>query len=186
MNEIAQELPGGESVLTDPREAIVTEHEEAMLRYATRLLRCPHLAQDAVQNVFIRLFRSWQDGWTPSERMRAWLFRATHNEAVDLIRKESRRRDLHGKAAREQTEACADGIHCQETDETRRQRVLESLGRLHPREQQVVLLRLEDGLSYAEIARITGRSEGNVGNILHHAVVKLSRQMKKTTSEATS
>ena len=57
--------------------------------------------------------------------------------------------------------------------------MLRHLKRLHPREQQVVLLRLEQGLSYHEISEITGRSEGNVGNILHHAVRKLSTILQK-------
>jgi len=29
-------------------------------------------------------------------------------------------------------------------------------------------------LSYSEISEVTGRSQGNVGNVLHHAVRKLS------------
>ena len=55
--------------------------------------------------------------------------------------------------------------------------VLTELRRLHEREQQVVLLRLQEGLSYKEIAEVTGRTEGNVGNILHHAVKKLSKRL---------
>jgi RNA polymerase sigma-70 factor (ECF subfamily) len=57
--------------------------------------------------------------------------------------------------------------------------VLGLMHTLHPREQQVLLLRLEEGLSYKEISRVTGRSEGNVGNLLHHAVRKLSTSLKK-------
>lgn len=98
----------------------------------------------------------------------------THNEAVDHIRKESRRKELHEKQAQEQPESCADGIHCEAPDEERRLAVLAQIGKLHAREQQVLFLRFEEGLSYAEIAGITGRSEGNVGNILHHAIQKLA------------
>ena len=46
---------------TAQMEAIVAEHETSLLRYATRILNNPASAQDAVQNVFIKLFTNWQD-----------------------------------------------------------------------------------------------------------------------------
>jgi RNA polymerase sigma-70 factor (ECF subfamily) len=65
-------------------------------------------------------------------------------------------------------------------DDERKQRVLDLLGKLQPREQQVILLRLQEGLSYQEISTVTGRTEGNVGNILHHAVRKLSQALRRS------
>ena len=166
-------------------EAIVAEHEAALLRYATRIVNNPVTAQDVVQNVFIKLFRGWEAGQRPSDKLKAWLYRVTHNEAVDLIRHESRLHELHDRHAEEKAaeevraaEACADGVHCGTPEEERRALVLRQLRTLHPREQQIVLLRLEEGLSYAEISQITGRTEGNVGCILHGAVQKLARDLK--------
>ena len=130
---------------------------------------------NAVQNVFIKLFRHWTQGMRPSKQLRSWLYRVTHNEAVDHVRRDVRHRTLHEKAAQEQKENCPDGHNCPDTREDQKAMVLEYLRKLHPREQQVILLRLEEGMSYAEIAEITGRTEGNVGNILHHAVKKLAQ-----------
>ncbi len=159
---------------TEVMEAIVSQHETALLRYAARLVNSPTAAQDVVQNVFIKLFRKWDGHSQPSAKLKSWLFRVTHNEAVDLIRRESRLRVLHEKHAEDRALSCPDGHNCPPSEEDKKATVLTHLKRLHTREQQVVLLRLEQGLSYKEIANITGRSEGNVGNILHHAVHKLS------------
>jgi RNA polymerase sigma-70 factor (ECF subfamily) len=60
--------------------------------------------------------------------------------------------------------------------------VMGAVGRLPEAERQVVLLRLQEGLSYQEISRITGRSEGNVGCLLHHAVRKLGKWVKPTSA----
>ena len=158
-------------------EAIVREHETALLRYATRILNNADTAQDVVQNVFIKLFRSWQGDGRPADKVKPWLYRVTHNEAVDHIRRESRLKLLHERRAMEPVMECPDGINCEPAPGERRELVLQRLKRLHPREQQVVLLRLDEGLSYRDIAEITGRSEGNVGNILHHAVRKLSKSL---------
>jgi len=161
-------------------ETIIAEHESALLRYAGRIMNNSCAAQDVVQNVFIKLFKRWDKGLKTSAHMKAWLFRVTHNEAVDQIRKESRLRVLHTKHDEERkSEECPDGRNCALGTEDRKELVLQYLGRLHPREQQVILLRMEQGLSYREISEITGRSEGNVGNILHHAVRKLSETLKQ-------
>jgi len=161
-------------------EAIVAEYETALLRYATRILNNPAAAQDVVQNTFIKLYRGWKPGMHASPSLKSWLYRVTHNEAVDYIRRESRLQVLHEKQANDRALAvCTDGRNCPMTETEKHEAVLALLHALHPREQQVVLLRLEEGLSYKEISRVTGRSEGNVGNLLHHAVRKLSTSLKK-------
>jgi len=157
-------------------EAIVAGHETALLRYATRILDNPAAAEDVVQNVFVKLFESWKKGTHPSGKLKSWLYKVTHNEAVDFIRRESRLSILHRKQAEEPT-ACPDGVHCADNDGDRRAMVLEHVRKLHPTEQQVLLLRLDEGLSYKEIAEVTGRTEGNVGCILHNAVMKISKKV---------
>lgn len=156
----------------------MADHETALLRYATRILRNATAAQDVVQNVFIKLFQGWAAGLEPNAYLKSWLYRVTHNEAVDLIRRESRRQQLHERQAEAPEAACADGVHGGSDDE-RRQAVLLHLGRLSAPEQQVVLLRMDQGLSYREIAEVMTCSEGYVGTLLHHAVRKLGTSLKK-------
>ena len=160
-------------------EAVMAEHETALLRYAARIVNNPVTAQDVVQNVFIKLFKAWKEGTKPSKQLKGWLYRVTHNEAVDFVRRESRLTVLHKKESEEKTTQCEDGIHCPASAEDKIQQVLSLLSRLHPREQQVVVLRLQEGLSYREISDVTGRTEGRVGSILHQAVKKLSKELKK-------
>ena len=159
----------------DPVEAAMQQHEAALLRYAARILNDAVAAQDVVQNAFIKFFRKFgfRHGRSDGE-VKAWLYRVTHNEAVDAIRRESRLRRLHEEQA-EETALQGDGRATGVPIDEKRELVLALVRKLQPREQQVLLLRMEEGLSYREISRVTGRSEGNVGNILHHAVKKLSR-----------
>ncbi|MEI6564579.1 MAG: sigma-70 family RNA polymerase sigma factor [bacterium] len=178
-NVVSCESPHDPGVyVTEPietMEAIITEHEATLLRYASSLLRDPHAAQDVVQNVFIKLFSQWTPHSRPTEALRAWLFRVTHNEAIDAIRRRQRLHFLHLRQAQEQTPPSG----ASSPDDDRMEQVLAAVRKLDVPEQQVVLLRLQEGLSYQEIARITGRSEGNVGCILHHAVKKLGRLVQR-------
>lgn len=183
MQHKRQKNPGGRRGREAQMEAIMKEHEAALLRYAARLVNSPVAAQDVVQNVFIKLFRAWKPGTHPSAQLRAWLFRVTHNEAVDTIRRESRLSLLHEKHAEQRLADCPDGRHCAEKAE-QKERVLALLPKLSSPQQQVLLLRLDQGLSYREISAITGRSEGNVGNLLHHAVKALSERIKREEARA--
>jgi len=162
-------------------EAVVREYQQPLLRYATRLLRNGTLAQDVVQGVFIKLFRQWQPSQRASPTLRQWLFRVAHNEAVDLIRAEESRRRLHERGAEEAAAvnaANADDADGAATEARRHALVLASLQILTPGERQVVLLRLQQGMSYDEIAAVTGRPRNTVGVMLHHAVRKLSEKLR--------
>ncbi|MBN1672957.1 MAG: sigma-70 family RNA polymerase sigma factor [Kiritimatiellae bacterium] len=156
-------------------DAIVAQHQAPLLRYATRILSSPVAAQDVVQNVFIKLFRQWRPGTRPSQMLRSWLYRVTHNEAVDHMRREARLRRLHREHAAQHEPRGAGPDERHELFGL----ILDHLRKLELGEQQIVLLRLEEGLSYKEIAAVTGRSEGNIGCILHHAVRKLAKSMKQ-------
>ena len=46
-------------------------------------------------------------------------------------------------------------------------------------EQMVVLLRLQEGMSYKDIGNVIGRTEGSVGSTLHYAVKKLAGKLKQ-------
>jgi RNA polymerase sigma-70 factor (ECF subfamily) len=155
-------------------EHLIATHESCLLRYAIGIVGDPHTAQDVVQNVFIKLFKQWQPGMRPTATIRPWLYRVTHNEAIDHLRREKRRMFLHARQAESGAEVDSSGG----TDDGRMEAVLGAVGRLPEAERQVVLLRLQEGLSYQDISRITGRSEGNVGCLLHHAVRKLGQWVK--------
>ena len=170
---------GDNSTWNTEVETLVLQYETPLLRYATSILNNAHAAQDVVQNTFIKLCKQWRKGARPSRTIKGWLYRVTHNEAIDYLRRETRLRALHKKQAKEKTHDCPDGVHCPAEEKDAYENVLRHIRALAQREQQVVLLRLQEGLSYGEISSITGRTKGNVGCILHHAVKKLSKRIQK-------
>jgi RNA polymerase sigma factor (sigma-70 family) len=165
----------GKKAIERELESVMDQHESALLRYATRLVNDPNTAQDVVQDVFLRMFRGWKDGAKPTPQLSGWLYRVTHNVAVDYIRRESRLRILR----RKHSEVLPITAPANPSEQLEKQSVLSAvlrqLRKLDPKEQQIVILRLQEGLSYRQIGEITMRSEGNVGFILHHAMKKLSK-----------
>jgi len=164
--------------------AVIDAYQAPLLRYATRLLNNATAAQDVVQNALIKLFRQWQPGMQPDEiKLRNWLFQVTHNEAVDWIRAEARRRRLHDAHA-VAVDCETGGAQADPPADERAATVMRCLAALDPAQRQVVLLRLQQGLSYGEIGAVTGRSVGYVGTLLHFAVKRLAGAVKQQEGAA--
>lgn len=162
-------------------EQVMATYEAALLRYATRLLNNGEAAQDVVQTAFIRLHEHWAEcsAWAADHR-KNWLYRTTHNAAVDYIRREERLKKLHGSHALEVGESVDGGQSAALEAEDRKNLVLAHVAALASGEREVLLLRLQEGLSYDEIARVTGRTQGNVGCLLHMAVKHLGEELRKS------
>lgn len=161
----------------DAFDCLVATYEAALLRYARRILRDSNAAQDVVQDAFLRLFRVWTSPFEPGPALSCWLYRVTHNSAVDHVRRESRRSLLHLRHAEEHPRELPPdrGTESRVSDEARAAE--RALRRLSLREQQVVILKVYEEKSYREIGEITGLSESNVGFILHHAMRKMAAML---------
>jgi RNA polymerase sigma factor (sigma-70 family) len=163
-------------------EAAVQEYQAALLRYAARIVYDPDAAQDVVQNAFIRLFNKWKDPLDPSPQLSSWLYRVTHNCAVDYLRRETRRRELHRKQADEKPGFAAPDRGLGLKISERAEDAARALHTLSLREQQLVVLKVYEEKTYKEISEITGLSVGNVGYILHHAMKNMAAELQRIST----
>jgi len=155
-------------------EGVMEQYQAALLRYATRVLNNEDAAQDVVQETFIRLHGNMDKIARRGVQIKGWLFRTTHNAAVDYIRKESRRRLLHQRQSAE-IETREDSNY----SDDRKDLVLQYLNVLKPTEREVLVLRLQEGMSYKEIAAVLKHSEGYVGTLIHTATKKLTQSLRQ-------
>jgi RNA polymerase sigma-70 factor (ECF subfamily) len=155
-------------------EAVET-YELPLLRYARRLLDDLDLAHDAVQHAFVKLCEQSQDQL--HGRVAPWLFRVCRNKAIDHLRQAGREQVLLNTA--DDTPAVAPPQDTREADpaELAEQHDLADLvGRLlaHlPVSQRETLDLWCSGLTYRQIAEVTGRSEGNVRVLAHRGLTRL-------------
>lgn len=68
-------------------EALVAEQAPSLYRFARSLVRDPDLAEDLVQETFLRAYRA-RDRFRGESSPRTWLRRILHNLAVDRVRRE--------------------------------------------------------------------------------------------------
>lgn len=150
---------------------LVANHEGALLRYATRLVGDIEIAQDAVQDALMNLARSDVIPDSPQ----AWLFRVTRNRALDRIKKESRMRAKEAKAA--QPEVIPVGVDPLEQGEANCA-VSVQLEKLPPDVREALALKVLEGLSYRQIAEVTGHSVGKVGTLIHQGLSTLASGLR--------
>ena len=158
-------------------ETVVEKYEAPLLRYVSRLVSDADAAQDIVQNTFIKLSLHWKiKAGRPSAELSAWLYRVAHNNAVDYVRKEARRRVFLVSHA-ENSDHRVEAHGSERSDKAEQATAL--LQTLTMRERLIVTLKVYEEKSYHDRAQIIGISEGNVGYILHHAMQKLATAVEK-------
>ena len=150
-------------------DLLMRQHERLVLVTALRLLGVLEDAQDASQEVFLRLYKNLHKVET-SGNLSGWLYRVTVNVCHDANRK--RRVSAPMEDAAELPALSADPQRT--AIATERRRALEmSLRMLSERERAVLMLRDLEGLSTEEVARALGTTEATVRSQVSKARVKV-------------
>jgi RNA polymerase sigma factor (sigma-70 family) len=127
-------------------EAIYAEHRVELLRYVHRLTRDVHLAEDLVQDAFLRLWRETR----VVEHPRSWLYRVCTNMVRDQARRVATR-ERHASSTDDEDRTASPDDDMERAESVRTVRL--ALERLIPRDREALLLR-ESGFRYAEIADV--------------------------------
>ncbi|KAA0272645.1 MAG: sigma-70 family RNA polymerase sigma factor, partial [Acidobacteria bacterium] len=141
--------------------------------YVAGLLRDEHAAEDVTALAFERAYRRRRRFDPRRGSGRAWIFAIARNAALDELR---RRRRTAALAADPGDVAAATPDEGAELA-MRRTALRAAIGRLDPRERELIALRFFAGLGHAEIAAVLGISASNAGTRLHRTVDKLRRDL---------
>ena len=159
---------------------LFARHHAELYRYAARFTGDADLAEDVVQDAFVRLAER-----PPADQsaLRGWLYRAATTIAIDAMRSARRRaalvRDRPERVP--MGEAPPDPAAELEREETRR-RVREALLQLSEKERAILLMR-EEGFAHREIAAAVGTTTQSVGTMIARALAKLARHLDLDAEE---
>jgi RNA polymerase sigma-70 factor (ECF subfamily) len=162
-------------------EGILETYEQRLVAYTYRLVRDLDQAREIVQDTFLKLCNAERASVEGHER--EWLYTVCRNAALDVLRK------------RHPTMQLEDGV--QENSLVRlyalvpetpskvverniqMSRVLSLLEELNEDQKEVIRLKFQDELSYAEISQITGHSVSNVGFLIHAGMKKVRERLRQ-------
>ena len=165
---------------------LVTLYENKILNYCYRMLGNRADAEDATQEVFVKLYR-FIDSFTGQSVFSTWLYKIASNVCLDLLRKNKRHTDtvsLHQQNAEGEEfllnieDKGLTPYESAQVSEAQRALFL-ALEQLGEEQRQVVVLRDVEGLSYEEIAQITGTAPGTVKSRINRARQALKKLLEK-------
>ena len=136
-------------------------HAGASFGLAQRILGNRPLAEEVVQEVFLRLWNEPEKFDPARGTLRAFLLAQTHGRSVDLVRAESARRAREERDARRTAEAGYD-LEREVEDLALAEHVRDALDELNESERTAIELAYFGGHSYREVATMLGQPEGTV------------------------
>ena len=151
-------------------------HAGAVYALARRLLGEPALAEEVVQEVFLRLWNA-PDKYDPERgALRSYLLAQGHGRSVDLLRSESSRRRREERDLRRTAEAGYDLEHEVE-DLAVAGRVKEALATLPDGERHAIALAYFGGHTYREVAVLLDQPEGTVKSRIRSGLRRLRSEL---------
>jgi len=172
--------PSTEPSGAETLEELFAALESPLLSYALRLVGERAVAEDIVQEAFMRLHKEFERVNEP----RRWLYRTAHNLALNQRRRDGKTVPLDAPA-HEGAALCPEATDQQPLPDEQIARwegiglVRLSLKGLDERSQELIRLKFNEGLSYKEIGARTGLTVGHVGYLLHHAIKAVADELVK-------
>jgi RNA polymerase sigma-70 factor (ECF subfamily) len=160
-------------------ETLFRRYTPRVVGFLARMVPERARAEELAQEVFVRIYQA-RDRYEPRARFSTWLFGIASNLALNDLalahRKRERPWDDHGASLAEDPAPRAD-----RSLEGKRaaERIGQALARLPDRQRAALLLRVDEGLGYGEIADSLGVSTASVKSLIHRARENLLSDLRE-------
>jgi len=140
------------------------------LAVATRVTANRDLAEEAVQEAFVDIWRKCERFDAGRGGLRQWVLAVVHHKAVDAVRRE--------RAAADVAKRIADPAATPDPEEAgvasdRRSRILRAIRELSPAQREAILLAYFGGLTYREVAERLRVPEGTAKSRMRDGLMNL-------------
>ncbi len=157
-------------------------HAPALIRFVERMLRDSRVAEDVVQETFLKVWKSLHT-FDQQKKISTWLFQIAKNTAIDYARKkkipvvsftayDDGERDIFEFVP--SAEPLPDAVLARAETISEIYAAVETLG---PAMAMVVRLHLEEGLTFAEISVVLGQSIDTVKSRYRRALLRLREEL---------
>lgn len=165
---------------------LVRRHQTALFNFALRQVRIPQVAEDVVQESFVRVVQKAVD-FKHEARFTTWVYTITRNLCIDHLRKRAHRKHPSLDASRgeegegptlgEQTADPRASVEREATGTELKERIARAVDNLPDEQREVFLMREMANLPFKEIAEITGVSENTVKSRMRYALERLQEHL---------
>lgn len=164
-------------------ERLYDEHAPSLFAFLLNFTRNESETRDLLQEIFVKIARE-PDLFKNVRNERAYLIRLARNLAVDSIRRRDSRERAGENVAMEQARIFAPASDPDE--ELFRKELGLALQNLPQEQREVAHLKLWEGLTFEEIAKILDISPNTAGSRYRYALDKLRERLRPLYKEITN
>jgi RNA polymerase sigma-70 factor, ECF subfamily len=168
---------------------LVRRHQGPLFNFALRYLRSSPLAQEVVQDAFVRVVQNAAE-FKHEARFSTWLYTIARNLCIDQTRKRALRKhpsldepkkaeEGDGPSLGEQTADGRANVERAVVSLEIRERVLAAVQQLPEEQREVFLMREGSNLPFKEIAEIVGVPENTVKSRMRYALERLQEALSE-------
>jgi len=157
---------------------LVDRYEAKLSRYIRRLSGLEkESVQDVLQEVFIKTYTHLND-YNPQLSFSSWIYRITHNETINHLRKNKKQTILPLESEDEESTKLIEVLRSEvdvEAELERKQlieKIQQTIGQLPGRYREILVLRYMEDLDYQEISDILKMPMGTVATQINRAKKK--------------
>lgn len=154
-------------------DEIMIRYERQIYRVCYRFVENREDAMDLAQEVFIKAFEHLPT-FRRESSLKTWLYRIAINHCINHVKKHSQ----EFVEVTEYTGSSYPQVQRQLEDQEQRQHFRRMVQYLPPKQKAILELRINEQLSYEEIARISGRSVSTIKASVFFALAKLRKLVK--------
>ncbi len=166
---------------------IIERYQGKLLAYLYRLVGDKEEAEDLLQDVFIKAYKNL-DSYDVERKFSSWIYRISHNEAVNHIKRKSLKRFISWEdvsSTKDKLESCSTEERADDSW-IRKEKIKEvdvAINRLPLKYRQVLTLRYYSDKSYGEISAVLKKPVNTVGTLINRAKKKLYEEMMEVQNE---
>ena len=157
-------------------ECLFSRYYDVLCIQVKGIISCEHRAEEIVSDVFVKMWKN-RDRITISSSLKAYLYTAVKNQAIDYLRKQEKRRKVNGT---QNPNVPSNYISPEERifyEETRGI-IQEAIDALPPQGKYIFRLSREKGLKYKEIAEMLNISIKTVETHMRRSLIFLRHEVK--------
>ena len=154
-------------------EDLVLKYQKQIYAVLCRMMGNTEDAKDLTQTAFVRAMEGLR-GFRGESSFKTWLYRIAINHCINHVKKHAQ----EFVEVTEHTGSVHPSIQKQLEDREQREHFRRLVKRLPPKQKAIMELRINEQLSYDEIARISGRSVSTIKASVFFALEKLRKLVK--------
>ncbi|GAA4450615.1 RNA polymerase sigma factor [Rurimicrobium arvi] len=165
---------------------IFNEHRDKVYSLCLRYLQHTQEAEDAMQEVFIKVFRKL-DSFQDKAQLSTWIYRIAVNHCLDILRSKKRKQQLLRFLPFLQQEEGFSYILTHKDlsleDKQELDRLMQHIRSLPENQFTALVLNRLEGISIERVAQIMGLSYKSVESLLQRAKQNLIKRIEATSKE---